>query len=135
VKKNRLEFKKEGQTPYICKRASKFNHINDFTGKWIGYLNSGNSSNLSQEIKDETKIIITLYKDGIFFTGKNLPNDYNYQKIDYLKQSNGEFKIKMTNIKTEMTPLEFKIISNKELILKSSELNKAETYFKRIDKF
>ena len=135
VKKNRLEYKKEGQTPYICKRSSKFNHINDFTGKWIGYLNSGKDSNLSQEIKDETKIIITLYKDGIFFTGENLPSDYNYQKVDYLKQGDGEFKIKMINIKNEIPPLEFKIISNKELILKESELNKTETYLKRIDKF
>lgn len=135
IKKNRIEYKKVNEIPYICKRSSKFNHINDFTGKWVGNLNYGKDTPLTEELKDESKIIITLYKDGVFFTGENLPLDYQYQKVQYLKQSEGEFKLKMYKLTKDLPELEFKIISSKEIILKPSEINNKETYLKRIDKF
>lgn len=135
IKKNRIEYKKIGGGAYVCKRSSKFNHVNDFTGKWIGYINSSKNSKLNEVDKEEQKIILTLYNDKIFFTGENLPKEFSYRKVLYLTQQDGEFKIKFDGPNDINSSINFKILSNKELILKVSPINNIETYFKRIDKF
>lgn len=137
IKKDKMEYKKYSEKePYICKRSSSFAAVDDYTGKWIGHINTSKNEKLSPEIATESKVIITIYKDGIYITGENLPDDYRYQKIEGSKQEDGYFRIKLASLKKDLPILKYKIINNKEMILLPTKgLSEKETYLKRIDRF
>lgn len=137
ISKNKIEYKKySDKNPYICKRSSSFSAVEDFTGKWSGYINFSKNEKKSKDDEIEKKIIITIYKDGIYINGENLPDDFSYQKIEDTKQEDGYFKIKLAGLKRDLPVLRYKIINNKEIILlPTKELTEKETYLKRIDRF
>lgn len=137
ISKNKLEYKKYSEkNPYICKRASSFEAVEDFTGKWAGYINFSKNEKKTKDDMIEKKIIITIYKDGIYINGENLPDDFSYQRIEDTKQEDGYFKIKLAGLKRDLPVLKYKIVNNKEIILlPTKELTEKETYLKRIDRF
>lgn len=134
INKNKIEYIKE-KLNYTCKRSSKTDHSEDFTGKWIGYINKTKSEKLTKEELSENKIILDIYKDRLFIDAENIPVKYYEQKINNFIQENGNFKIILINSKKEKNIFEFKILSNKEIILIPNEFNQKETYLKRYNKF
>lgn len=134
MNRNKIEYKKENVT-YICKRSSKIDHSEDFTGKWIGYMNKSKKEKITELDLTENKIILDIYKNRLFIDAENIPVNYYDQKVNDFVQSNGNFKLMIINSKKEKNIFEFKILSNKEIVLLPNDLNQKETYFKRYNKF
>lgn len=122
---------------FSCKRTNTIDNVSNFTGKWVGYINSNKAEGLKLDelTKSETKITITIYSDRIFINGENLPKEINAQKILEAKQEKGELVITLKTEDKNKNSMKFRIINNKEIeLIETYKLNTKNTYFKRMEK-
>lgn len=122
---------------FVCKRTNITNNISDFTGKWVGYINSNKSEGLRLDelTKSENKVTLTIYNDRVFVDGENLPKEFNEQKILESKQEKGNLIITLKAKDNRKIIMRFRILNNKELeLIETYKLNNKNTYFKRIEK-
>src|SRR5690606_40941324 len=109
----------------------------NFTGKWVGYLNSNKNEGLklNELTKSETKITLTIYSDRVFINGENLPKELNAPKILEANQEKGKLIITLKAEDNRKIIMTFNILNNKELeLIETYKLNNKNTYFKRIEK-